>query len=137
MLPLHQRTAKAASEVLTMALFEVGRLCVKLAGRDAGLKCVVVDVIDHVYVLVDGETRRKKVNIRHLEPLDELIEIKAGAAHEEVKKVLSKLGLEARETNPKHAAPRVLATRKGSGEKKEAAVEKKASKKPAAKKKKE
>ena len=26
--------------------FEVGRLCVKIAGRDAGLKCVVVEKLD-------------------------------------------------------------------------------------------
>ncbi len=122
-----------------MALFEVGRLCVKLAGRDAGLKCVVVDVIDHVYVLVDGATRRKKVNIRHLEPLDELIEIKAGASHDAVKSALKKAGIEARETTPKQAAPRVLAQRKGKGSnsvKKEEVVEKKTTK-PATKKKKE
>lgn len=104
-----------------MALFEVGRLCVKLAGRDAGLKCVVVDVVDNVYVLVDGETRRKKVNTRHLEPLEEVIEIKAGASHEEVKKALHKKGLIVRESKPKQAASRVVAQRKGA--KKEVAAE--------------
>ena len=121
-----------------MALFEVGRLCVKLAGRDAGLKCVVVEEIDSVYVLVDGETRRKKVNIRHLEPLDQVVEIKAGASHDAVKTALKKAGIETRETTPKQAAARVLATRKGKGSdsvKKETAVEKKVSKKPVAKKK--
>jgi len=109
-----------------MALFEVGRLCVKLAGRDSGKKCVVVDVVDNVYVLVDGETRRKKVNTRHLEPLDEVIEIKAGASHEEVKKALSKKGLEVRESKPKQAVARVVAQRKGA--KKEAAAPAKAKK---------
>ena len=29
-----------------MALFTVGRLCVKLAGRDAGQKCVVLSEVD-------------------------------------------------------------------------------------------
>ena len=54
-----------------MSIFEVGRLCVKLAGRDSGKKCVVVEKVDQQYVLVDGATRRKKVNIRHFEPLDQ------------------------------------------------------------------
>jgi len=109
-----------------MALFEVGRLCVKLAGRDAGLKCVVVDVMDNVYVLVDGETRRKKVNTRHLEPLDEVLDIKAGASHEEIKKALGKKGLEVRESKPKQAAAKAVAQRKGA--KKEAVPEAKAKK---------
>jgi len=43
-----------------------GRICVKTAGRDAGLKCVIVDVLDDKFVLIDGETRRRKCNILHL-----------------------------------------------------------------------
>ena len=50
-------------------MFEIGRLCVKIAGRDAGLKCLVVEVIDDNYVLIDGQTRRRKCNIKHLEPV--------------------------------------------------------------------
>ena len=46
-----------------MSIFEVGRICVKLAGRDAGSKCVIVEELDNHYVLVDGDVRRKKVNI--------------------------------------------------------------------------
>jgi len=95
-----------------MALFEVGRLCVKLAGRDAGLKCVIVDIIDNTYVLVDGETRRKKVNVLHLDPLEEVLEIKAGASHEEVKKALSKQDITVRESKPKQAAPKAMQQRK-------------------------
>lgn len=77
-----------------MSLFTVGRLCVKLAGRDAGKKCVVVESMGDSYVLVDGATRRKKVNIKHLEPLAETVEIKSKASHEDVKKAFQKLGLE-------------------------------------------
>ena len=29
-----------------MPLLEVGRLCIKTAGREAGLKCVIVEVTD-------------------------------------------------------------------------------------------
>jgi large subunit ribosomal protein L14e len=89
-----------------MALFEVGRLCVKLAGRDAGRKCVVVEQLDETYVLIDGATRRKKVNLKHLEPLAETIELNSGASHEEVKDVFKKLGLEVFDSKPKQTPQR-------------------------------
>ena len=76
-----------------MSVFEVGRLCVKLAGRDAGQKCVVVEKFDNTYVLIDGATRRKKVNVKHLEPLSETVEIKDKASHDDVRAAFQKLGL--------------------------------------------
>ena len=33
-----------------MVAFEVGRVCTKVRGREAGEKCVVVDVVDENYV---------------------------------------------------------------------------------------
>ncbi len=89
-----------------MALFEVGRMCVKLAGRDAGRKCVVVEQLDETYVLVDGATRRKKVNIKHLEPLTETIELNSGASHDVVKATFKKLGLEVFDSKPKQTPQR-------------------------------
>ena len=47
---------------------EIGRICVKTAGRDASKKCVIIDLLDDKYVLIDGETRRRKCNIIHIEP---------------------------------------------------------------------
>ncbi len=64
----------------------IGRVCVKIAGRDAGLKCVVVDVLDKNSVLIDGQTRRRKCNITHLEPLDQMLDVSKGASHEQVVK---------------------------------------------------
>lgn len=86
-------------------MIDIGRVCVKLAGRDAGKKCVVVDVIDDKYVLIDGETRRRKCNIMHLEPLDMTVEIGKGASHEAVVKAVKDLGWEpfAPKTKPKPA----------------------------------
>ena len=89
-----------------MSLFEVGRLCVKIAGRDAGRTCVVVEELGHSYVMVDGATRRKKVNVLHLEPLADMVKLKANASHDEVKKAFEKLGLPVWETKPKKAAAR-------------------------------
>lgn len=88
-------------------MIEVGRLCVKIAGRDAGKKCAVVDVIDENYVLIDGETRRRKSNVLHLEPLDKTVDIKKGASHDAVAKAVESLGWEVRAaTKAKKAAAR-------------------------------
>ena len=110
-------------------MIEVGRLCVKIAGRDAGLKCLIVEILDNNYVLIDGETRRRKCNILHLEPLKEVIKIKKGASHEEIKKEFEKLGLEAKETKPKEAKKKPLKVRKKKVYEEKSGKEKKAEEK--------
>lgn len=89
-----------------MSIFEVGRLCVKIAGRDAGRTCVVIEAVGNGYVIVDGDVRRKKVNVRHLEPLEKTVSIKSKASSAEVKKAFEKEGLSVWETKPKKAAER-------------------------------
>lgn len=74
-------------------LFEIGRVAVKIAGRDSKKYCIVVDKLDDNYVLVDGETRRKKVNIKHLEPLDIVVKIKKNANSEDVMNALKESGI--------------------------------------------
>ncbi|MFP4523010.1 MAG: 50S ribosomal protein L14e [Candidatus Nanoarchaeia archaeon] len=69
-------------------MFEIGRVCVKLAGRDAGKYCVIVEKIDDTYVLIEGDTRRKKCNVSHLEPLEMTVDISSGADRETVAKAL-------------------------------------------------
>ncbi len=101
-----------------MSLFEIGRLVMKVAGRDAGKKAVVVEVIDAQYVLIDGATRRRKANTRHLEPLADVLKVKKGASHADVKKEFEKLGLTTWETKRKDAKERPRKIRK----KKEAPV---------------
>lgn len=76
-------------------LFDVGRVCIKTAGREAGRKCVVVDIIDKNFVLITGPkeltgVKRRRVNIDHLEPLDVKLNIKKGADDKEVAKALKK-----------------------------------------------
>jgi len=78
-------------------MIEVGRLCVKIAGRDARKKCVVIDVIDKNFVMIDGQTRRKRCNIKHLIPLQQKIDIPKNASHEEVVSAFKKLGIEIKE----------------------------------------
>jgi large subunit ribosomal protein L14e len=84
---------------------DVGRLCVKIAGRDAGLRCVIVDVLDQNFVLIDGETRRRKCNIAHLEPLSTTVELAKSASHGQVAEALQQHGIAARMTKPKQAKP--------------------------------
>ncbi len=112
-----------------MSLFEVGRLCVKIAGRDAGRTCVVVEELGNEYVLVDGDVRRRKVNIKHLEPLEKTVDLKTKATPAEVKKVFEKVGLAVWETKPKKAAERPKKQKKRK-EKVEAMREEKKAAKP-------
>jgi large subunit ribosomal protein L14e len=76
---------------------EIGRICVKVVGREAGRKCVIVDLADRSFVLVTGPKsvtgiKRRRVNINHLEPLQDKIELKRSASDEEVAETLKASG---------------------------------------------
>ena len=78
-----------------MAGFDVGRICVKLSGREAGKKCLVLDVIDKNFALITGppkltSVKRRRVNIQHIEATPERVEIKKSATDEEVLRALEK-----------------------------------------------
>jgi len=80
-----------------MPAIEVGRICVKLTGREAGRKCVIVDLMDKSFILVTGPkavtgVKRRRTNINHVEPLEDKIDIKRGASDEEVTESLKALG---------------------------------------------
>ncbi len=72
---------------------KIGQLVIKLSGRDGGNFALVVDIIDDTYVLIDGNVRRKKCNLKHLEALDKVLKIKKKATTEEVKKALEAEGI--------------------------------------------
>jgi large subunit ribosomal protein L14e len=92
-------------------MINVGRIVVKLAGRDAGKKAVIVNVTDN-YVLLDGQTRRRKCNIAHIEPTSQTIELEKNASHDVVSKAFEKLGLSVRNTTAKETKKRLKKTRK-------------------------
>lgn len=80
-----------------MPAIEVGRICVKQAGRENGKKCVVIDVMDKSFVLVTGPkkltgVKRRRVNLNHVAPLEDKIEIKRGASDDEVTQTLEAAG---------------------------------------------
>ncbi|MGM5487657.1 MAG: 50S ribosomal protein L14e [Nanobdellota archaeon] len=93
-------------------MIDIGRVCVKLAGRDARMKCVVIDVLENNYVLVDGQTRRKKCNMAHLEPLDQSLELGKNADHETVVAKLKEAGIQVKERIRKDVAEKPKKTRK-------------------------
>jgi large subunit ribosomal protein L14e len=76
---------------------EIGRICVKLTGREAGRKCVIVDLADKSFVLITGPksvtgVKRRRANISHIEPLQDKVEIKRGVSDEEVVEALKASG---------------------------------------------
>ena len=88
-----------------MPAIEVGRLCVKQVGRENGKKCVVIDVMDKSFVLVTGPKKitgikRRRVNINHVMPLEDKIEVKRGASDDEVTQVLEAAGKTQEMTQP-------------------------------------
>ncbi|AAL80943.1 50S ribosomal protein L14e [Pyrococcus furiosus DSM 3638] len=80
-----------------MPAIDVGRIAVVIAGRRAGQKVVVVDIIDKNFVLVTGaglnKVKRRRMNIKHIEPLPQKIDIPRGASDEEVRAALEKAGI--------------------------------------------
>ncbi|MGA3192708.1 MAG: 50S ribosomal protein L14e [Candidatus Bathyarchaeia archaeon] len=91
-----------------MPAIEVGRICVKVSGREAGRKCVIVDVVDKSFVLITGPKtvtgiRRRRANVNHVEPLQDRVEIKRGASDDEISEALKasdKLDMMAKEVKP-------------------------------------
>jgi len=72
---------------------EVGRVCVKVAGREAGKRCVIVDVMDKSFVVVTGPkkvtgVKRRRVNINHVAPTEDVLPIKRGASDDEVAQMI-------------------------------------------------
>ena len=77
------------TEMICMPAIDIGRICVKLVGREAGSKCIIVDIIDKNFVLITGpkqvnRVKRRRVNINHLQATEMKIDIKRGQSDEEV-----------------------------------------------------
>ena len=73
-----------------MASIEVGRVCVKIAGREAGEKCAILEIIDENFVEVLGvSVKNRRCNINHLEPTEDTIDVSGDA--ESIKAALAEL----------------------------------------------
>jgi large subunit ribosomal protein L14e len=85
-----------------MVLIEVGRVCIKKYGRDAGSRAVITKVLgkSFVNVVTAVRQRERRCNTNHLEFLNEVIDVND-------KELVNKtLGVEARKTAPKEAKRR-------------------------------
>lgn len=76
-----------------MPAVEVGRICVKITGREAGKKCIIVDVIDKNFLLITGpkqvnSVKRRRVNVSHIEPTEKKVNMSRGESDEEIVKAL-------------------------------------------------
>ncbi len=74
-------------------MLEIGRVIIKLAGRDARGVGVIVEKIDENFVVIDGAVRRKKVNIKHIEPLPKKIKVDKNTTKKEILDELLKMKL--------------------------------------------
>ena len=87
-----------------MAVLDVGRVCIKIAGREAGRYCVVLKTgkdKEKAFAIVTGPklltgVKRRRSNVEHLEPTAYKIEIKDEATDEEVISAFEKAGLTAK-----------------------------------------
>ena len=71
----------------------IGRVIVKLSGKEAGRYGVIVDQINDNFVLIDGNLKRRKSNLMHLELTDKILDIKKGASTSEVREAMNKAKL--------------------------------------------
>lgn len=86
-----------------MIVYDVGRVCMKVAGREAGKYCVVVEPTkgkkgDSSFVVVTGpkpltEVKRRRCNIDHLKATEYKVDIKEGDGDEKVIAAYEKAGL--------------------------------------------
>ncbi len=82
-----------------MSVVDIGTICVKNRGREKGRKCVVIDIIDKNYALISGPqnisgVRRRRVNITHLSPTADKLNLKKGSSDKVILAALKKNGKE-------------------------------------------
>jgi len=131
-----------------MGSLEVGRVVMKISGREAGKYAVVVkgpgkEKAEKNFVIITGPklltgVKRRKCNINHLEPLPYVLEIKEDASDEEVLVAFEKANLIKKLGLKKPSAAEIKAEKAKEEEKmKETNLEKKEGKKTKKEKKKQ
>ena len=76
-----------------MSAITIGRVCVKTAGKDAAKYCIITEVLKDNFVKITGPKaltgiKKKKCNVTHLVPTEDLVKIKAKATDEEILKAV-------------------------------------------------
>lgn len=73
-------------------MVKVGDVALKTAGRDAGNLCVLVDILDEKYAVVDGNVRRRKCNMKHLVFLGKDVSLGKNSTRQDILNALKKSG---------------------------------------------
>jgi large subunit ribosomal protein L14e len=81
-----------------MAAIQIGRVCIKIRGREKKRKCVIVDIIDKNFLLITGPPKisgikRRRVNVKHIQPLQHAIDIQRGMSDDEIEEAISQQDL--------------------------------------------
>jgi large subunit ribosomal protein L14e len=79
-------------------MLEPGRVCIKIAGREASRYCIIVEKIDDSFVLITGPktvtgVKRRKCNIDHIEPTEHKFEIDSKADDTHLEELWKSSGL--------------------------------------------
>ena len=82
-------------------VLDIGRVCMKIAGRYSNKIAVVIKKLDDNHVLIEGNVRRKKCNIKHLEPLNKILKIKEEETGDNIRELLEKEGFKIDKTGQK------------------------------------
>jgi large subunit ribosomal protein L14e len=114
-----------------MASLELGRVCLKIAGREAGGYCVVIKPAgtskqEKSFVTVTGPklltgVKRRRVNITHLKATEGKLDIAEDASDEQVIAAYDKAGLTSKLGLKKPSAAEMKAREQKAAQKAEAA----------------
>ncbi len=104
-----------------MATLTVGRIVMKIAGREAGKYCVVLTNPKDNFVQVTGPkvltgVKRRRCNVEHLEPTEHQVKIEVEASEKKVIDVLDKEGI-LKKLGLKKPSPEVVKGPKGKDKK--------------------
>ena len=79
-------------------MIEPGRICLKIAGREASRYCVIVEIVNDDFVLITGPksitgVKRRKCNIDHIEPTEHKFEIDSKVDDSKIEELWKSSGL--------------------------------------------
>src|SRR3989338_9919311 len=89
----------------------IGRLCTKLAGRESGRTAIIVEVLEGSFVVIDGQVKRRRCNLQHLELFPQQFEIYKDASSAEISQLLEKEGISVKQPKEKHPGPKPIRKR--------------------------
>ncbi len=117
-----------------MVVFEIGRVCIKNVGREAGKYCVILNKEKQSFVLVTGPKlltgiKRRRCNVNHLNPTEHMLDVKENTSDEDVITAFDVAGLTNKLNLKKPSIAQIKSEKQKEVKKEEKKVEKKPKKK--------